>query len=169
MTSQLPLFCFVFNSVAFINTKVGIVSESQFIVKLPRGEVVPWREMVAGSETTSSPDSWLWLWRGQMCRRSWERNLPKICPRTLPAQCLHHENSQSSKVFLVSLKITPRSFKGALKSTCDFTVEQPTLATALCSSKVRRGWLLEGFGIHLNFCFLFPFGSFNRCIPVGGV
>lgn len=33
-------FCSAFNSVAFINTKIDIVSETQFIVKIPKGEVL---------------------------------------------------------------------------------------------------------------------------------
>lgn len=56
--------------------------------------------------------------------------MPKICPMTLPVQCLHHENSQSSKVFFF-FKKTPRSFKSAFKNTCDFSVELPGLAIAV--------------------------------------
>jgi len=31
------LLCFVFNSVGYINTEIEIVSETQFIVKIPQG------------------------------------------------------------------------------------------------------------------------------------
>lgn len=37
-------FCLVFNSVAFTNTKIEVVSETQFIVKIPKREVLLERE-----------------------------------------------------------------------------------------------------------------------------
>lgn len=103
-----------------------------------------------------------------------ERNLPKICPRTWPVQCLH-ENSQSSKVFFFFLffKKKPQSFKSAFKNPCDFMVELELSVLAVAVLFLRKVQCLVTPGRLLIFISIsvssFPFCYFNRSVPVGGV